>query len=628
MQGAQAGPKGVPMRHSRLVRLTPLVMNRCIWLALLLGFWASLALGQPAAPADKPAKILHYAFEAAETGFDPAQISDLYSLTIVAHIFDGLYEYDYLARPFKIRPNVAVGMPEITNSFKTWTVRIKPGIYFAQDPAFKGQHRELVAQDFVFSFKRYFDPAVKSPGYSSVAELGVLGLEEVRQEALRNKQAFNYDQEVPGVRTLDRYTLQFNLKAPRPRFLYSLVGGDGLGAMAREVVAFYGDKISEHPVGTGPFKLAEWRRSFLIRLERNPGFREQSYEAEPNADDAEGQALLQQFKGRRLPMVDGVEVKILNESQPRWLAFLNGQLDLLARMPSEFVPMAAPNGKLAPHLAKQGISMQRILNPDRTFHYFNMEDPLVGGYTPEKVALRRAISLATDVESEIGTVRRGQAIAAQSMVSPGSWGYDPQLKTELSDFNLPRAKALLDLFGYVDKDGDGWREQPDGKALILEVASQPDPLSRSFDENWKKNMDALGLKLHIKVGQWPEQLKAARAGQLMMWSLGSSDSSPDPHGALSMLYGPAAGSGNLARFKHAGFDAILQRMQDLPDGPQRLALMRQAQQIALAYMPYRYRAHRIVTDLTHPWLVGYRRPIFSRQFWQYVDILPKATGSP
>ncbi len=582
------------------------------------GAWAQ------AAPVDAP-KVLRYAFEAAESGFDPAQITDLYSSTVVAHIFDGLYDYDYLARPFKIQPNVAEALPDIADNFKTWTVRIKPGIYFAEDPAFKGTRRELVAQDFVYSFKRYADPAVKSPSYSSIKELGVIGLDELRTDALSQRRPFDYDRVIPGLRAVDRYTLQFKLNAPRPRFLYSLVGGDGLGAMAREVVEFYGDKISEHPVGTGPFKLAAWRRSSLIRLERNPTFRETVYRAEPNADDLAGQALVQRFAGRRLPMVDVVEVNIVTESQPRWLAFLGGQFDLMSKVPLEFAPVAAPQGVLAPNLAKRGIQMQRILNPDRTYQYFNMEDPVVGGYTPDKVALRRAVGLATDVATEIATVRRGQAIAAQSAVSPGSWGYDPNLKTEMSEFSLPRAKALLDLYGYADRDGDGWREQPNGQPLVLEVASQPDPLSRAFDESWKKSMDALGLKLRIKVGQWPEQLKAAHAGQLMIWSVGSSDSSPDPHGTLVMMYGPAAGTENLARFQYAPFDRIVQRMQDLPDGPERLALLREAQQIAIAYMPYKVRVHRIVTDLNHPWLVGFRRPIFSRQFWQYVDIEPQST---
>ena len=261
-----------------------------------------------------------------------------------------------------------------------------------------------------------------------------------------------------------------------------------------------------------------------------------------------------------------------------------------------------------------------MLNPDRTLTYFNMDDPVVGGYAPEKVALRRAISLATDVGREIRTVRRGQAIPAQSVVAPGTWGYDPALKTENSDFDLPRAKALLELFGYVDRDGDGWRDQPDGSALVLRYASQPDAISRAFDEVWKRNMDALGVRLEIRAGQWPEQLKAARAGQLMIWQLGYSANSPDVQPGLEILYGPAVGGQNLARFKHARFDAIFERMQALPDGPERLALLREAQKITVAFAPHKYNVHRIVNDLTQPWLLGFRRPPYGNQFWQYVDI--------
>lgn len=599
-------------------------MNRRAWLGWvgIVGL-LSASLLAPMAAAQEP-KVLRYAFEAAESGFDPAQISDFYSATLVAHIFDGLFEYDYLARPYKIRPNVAVALPEVSEDFKTWTVRIRAGIFFAQDPAFRGQRRELVAQDYVYSFKRFFDPALKSPGYTSVSQLGVLGLEALRQRALSSRQPFDYDTEVEGLRALDRYTLQFKLKEARPRFLYSLTGGDGLGALAREVVEFYGDKISEHPVGTGPFKLSTWRRSSLLRLERNPDYRTEVYDAEPMSDDAQGQAWLKQFKGRRLPMVDAVEVHIINESQPRWLSFLNGEFDLLFKLPPEFTPIAIPRGQLAPSLAKRGIQMQRILGADRTYQYFNMDDPLVGGYTPDKVALRRAIALGTDVRSEIQTVRRGQAIVAQSLVSPGSWGFDPELSTEMGEFDPARAQALLDLFGYIDRNGDGWREQPNAEPLVLALATQPDPLSRAFDEHWTQSMKAIGLRVKTTVGQWPEQLKAARAGQLMMWAVGSTDDSPDPQGGVNLLYGPAAGDSNLARFRLPAYDRLVEGMQDLPDGPERLALLREAQKISVAYMPYKFRVHRLVTGLTQPWLVGFRRPVFSRQFWQYIDIEPRS----
>ena len=574
----------------------------------------------PAASAPAGAKVLRYAFLVAETGFDPAQINDLYSRYITSHVFDGLYKYDYLARPYKVVPNVAVGEPEVTDDFRTWTIRLRPGILFADDPAFQGKPRELVAQDYVYAFKRFFDPAWKSPNYSNFNDQGVLGVNALREEAIRTKKPFDYDREVEGIRAVDRYTLQFRLAQPRPRFLFFLAEGNLFGGIAREVIEAYPGKAMEHPVGTGPFRLVEWRRSSRLVLERNPNFRELTYDAQPNADDAEGQAMLARFKGRRLPMVDRVEISIIEESQPRWLSFLNGQFDLSWAIPLEFANSAIPGGRLAPNLVKRGISMHRILNPDRTLYYFNMEDPLVGGYTPDKVALRRAIGLATDVMREIGIVRRGQAIPAQTVVAPGTWGYDPALKTENSDHDVSRAKALLDLYGYVDRDGDGWRDLPDGRPLVLQYASQPDALSRSFDEIWKKNMDAVGLRLQIKSGQWPEQLKAARAGQLMIWQLGYTANSPDVQPALEILYGPSAGAQNLPRFRHARFDAIYERLQALPDGPERLALLREAQKIVLAYAPHKYNVHRIITDLTYPWVLGFRRPLYGNQFWQYIDI--------
>ncbi|MBX3604560.1 MAG: bicyclomycin resistance protein [Piscinibacter sp.] len=573
-----------------------------------------------AAAADAP-KVLRYAFPSQETGFDPARISDLYSRGVTTHIFDALYQYDYLARPFLVRPNAAAALPEVSDDFKTWTIRLRPGIYFADDPAFKGQRRELVAQDFVYTIKRHFDPALNSPNYAGFAEEGMLGLSELHDEAVRNKSKFDYDREVEGLRALDRYTIRIKLAKPRPRLVYTLAQNDLIGAVAREVVERYGDATPEHPVGTGPFRLVQWRRNSLIVLERNPGYREQRYGdlVQPNPDDAEGQALLKRFRDRRLPMIDRVEISIVDESQPRWLSFLSERFDVIA-VPLEFAQMAAPNGRLAPNLARRGIALQRIVNPDRTLYYFNMEDPLIGGYTPEKVALRRAIALGTDVGREISQVRRGQAIPAQSVVSPASFGYDPDYKSEASDYDPARAKALLDMFGYVDRDGDGWRDRPDGSPLVLELASQPDAISRQFDELWQKNMEALGLRLKIDKGIWPEQLKKARAGQLMIWALGYSASDPDMQNALQTLYGPAAGGQNLARFRNARFDELYQRMQSLPDGPERLALLREAQRIVAAYAPHRYAVHRVVTDLTQPWLTGYRRPLFGQRYWHYVDI--------
>jgi len=566
-------------------------------------------------------KVLRYQFEVAETGFDPAQLTDLYSRIVTAHIFDNLYCYDHLARPFLIRPNTAEGMPEISDDFRVWAVRVKPGIYFQDDPAFKGAQRELVAADYVYSWKRFFDPRWKAPAYASLNELKMLGMAELREAALKGKKPFDYDTPIDGMRALDRYTLQFRFAEPQPRFLQTMSGGDLWGALAREVVEAYGDAIPAHPVGTGPFRLGEWRRSSRIVLERNPNYRELTYDAKPNADDAEGQALLAKYRGRRLPMIDRVEISIVEETQPRWLSFLNQQYDILYLLPYEFVNIAAPNGKLAPHLARQGVQMYRALASDvGLLTYFNMEDPVVGGYTPDKVALRRAISLAIDVDQEIRLFWRGQAVPAQSPLMPNTVGYDSSFKSVNAVFDLARAKALLDLFGYVDRDGDGWREQPDGSPLVLEWATTPDQRARSRDELRRKDMTALGIKVNFKAAKWPENLKNARAGKLQVWNLGTSAASPDGEPSLYRGSTTHKGGQNLARFSHKDFDAIHQRIRVLPDGPEREQLFHEAKRLLIAYMPYKYHVHRILTDLAWPWLHGFRRPPYWQAWWQFVDI--------
>ena len=568
----------------------------------------------------RPLKVLRYAFPVAETNFDPAQVTDLYSNTLCNGIFDALLEFEFLAQPARMRPNTAAAMPEVSDDFRTFTVRLRPGIYFADDPAFTGVKRELTAADYVYSLKRHYDPRWKSGKLYLFESAKIIGLSELRQRLIAGKRPFDYDVEVEGLRALDRYTLQIKLADPDPRFAYNLVGGAFVGAVAREVVEFSGDKVGAHPVGTGPFRLAEWRRSSRIVLERNPNFREIFYDENPAAGDAAREATAQRLKGRRLPMIDRVQIAIIEETQPRWLSFLNAQTDIVEEIPAEFTPIAIPSNQLAPNLKKRGIGMQRYPRADVSYSYFAMEHPVVGGYEPHKVALRRAVSLAVDVDREIRLVRRNQAIPGQSTVSPGTWGYDPAFKSEMSDFNLPAAKALLDMHGYIDRSGDGWREQPDGKSLVLEYATQPDQQSRQQDELWKKNMDALGIRIEFKTAKWPENLKKSRAGQLMMWGVGWSAGSPDADTFLALGYGPNKGQSNHARFDLPEFNRLYELQGRLPNGPEREAAIGAANKLMIAYMPYKVRAHRIRTDLTQPWVIGYHSAHFRGLFWKYVDI--------
>src|SRR5574343_1577034 len=571
--------------------------------------------------ADAP-KVLRYAFPIAETGFDTAQVSDLYSRTVVAHIFESPLTYDYLARPARLKPQTAEALPVASDGFRTWTLRIRPGIFFADDPAFGGRPRELVAEDYVYTVKRLYDPKLKSPVVSQLENARLLGLSELKRQAIATQKPFDYAAPVEGVKALDRYTLQFRLAAPAPRFAYALADAAMVGAVAREVVHRYGDRIMEHPVGTGPFRLVSWRRSSQIVLERNPTYRERRYDAQPAADDAEGQAILARFKGRRLPMVDRVEVSIVEESQPRWLAFLNGQHNFIEQVPADYIEQALPGGHLAPYLARQGVQAWRDIRADQSMTFFNLDDPEVGGYTPAQVALRRAIGLGLDVQGEIRVVQRGQARAAQAPLSPHTSAFDPAFRSEMGQQDPARAKALLDLHGWVDRDGDGWREQPDGRPLELTWSIEDNQRGRQLSELWLRDLKALGLKVEFRHGKWPELLKAARAGQFQIWHIGNMAASPDSQGALQRFDSTQVGGQNLARFRRPEFDALYRQLSALPDGPERQRVFREATRQAVVWMPYKVRWHSYVTDLAQAGVHGYRRPLFWQDWWQYVDVDP------
>lgn len=566
-----------------------------------------------------PEKVFRYAMQSAETGFDPAQLSDLYSRILTSNMFDSLYTYDYLARPLVVRPNLAAAMPDVSADFRTYTIKLKPGVYFSDDPAFKGRKRELVASDVVYTYKRIFDPKNKSPSVAGLREEKILGMEELREQASKTGK-FDYDREIEGLRALDKYTVQFKLGEVRPRFLEALTDPGIFGIVAREVVETYGDRIMEHPVGTGPFKLSEWRRSSRIVFVRNPNYRDDYFEASPPADSALSQQVNAQMKGRKLPQIDKVEVSIIEEAQPRWLAFLGNEHDLMERLPAAFVNVAIPQNKLAPNLQKRGIQMQRAPLMDVTYAFFNMDHPVVGGYTPDKVALRRAISLAYNTAEEVRLPRRNQAIVSQGPIMPLTRAYNANTRSEMGVFDRSKAMALLDMFGYTDKDGDGWRDQPDGKPLTLEYATISTADYRELNEIWKKNMDAIGIRVEFKYGQWPEQLKAARNGKLMMWSLGLGGGSPDGAGVLAVGYSQSIGAQNYARFKLPEYDEIYRKINRMPDSPERTELIEQAVKLLVAYAPYKFVSHRIGTDLTHPWVQGYVRNPIARDFWKYIDI--------
>jgi ABC-type transport system substrate-binding protein len=209
---------------------------------------------------------------------------------------------------------------------------------------------------------------------------------------------------------------------------------------------------------------------------------------------------------------------------------------------------------------------------------------------------------------------------AQSQVPPLTSGFDPTFVSEMGTFDRARARALLDVYGYLDRDGDGWREMPDGARLVIEFATESGQLDRAFNEMWKRQLDGLGIRVDFKVNQWPENAKNARAGTLMVWTLGWSAGGPDPDSFLALGLSRNIGGSNYARFNRPEYDRLYDLQRQMPDGPERDRVVHEMKRLFVTYMPYKIHGHRYVNDLTQPWLIGYRRHPFARDFFKWIDI--------
>ncbi len=497
----------------------------------------------------------------------------------------------------------------------TWTIKIKRGIYFSDDPAFGGKKRELTADDYVYSFKRLIDPKLRSNN-AQILDDRLVGA-KAAIDAAKKSGAFDYDAPFEGARAIDRYTLQLKLTFPAYDLLADLTGSSTT-AVAREVVKAYGDPngwIMEHPVGTGPYRLAEWRRGQKIVLEANPNFRDEYYPASAQPED---RALVAKMRGKKLPAIGRVEISIIDESLPRLIAFDRGELDYVT-VPGDLVQKVLDGDKLKPELAARGIVLGRGVQPSVVYTYFNMEDPIVGGYGNDKIALRRAISMAYNNEDEIKVIRLGQATRATQPIPPNVVGHDPDFLGG-AKYDVAGAKALLDKFGYVDKDGDGWRDMPDGKPLKLTLASDPSAIYRQFDELWKKSMDAVGIKIEFTKQKFPDTLKQGLAGQLQMWGLGNTNTNDNGSQFLDLLYGPHKGTSNLGRFDLPEYNALFDRAKKLPNGPERVKLYREMSRLVVAYAPWVLHTYRIENIVWNPWVEGYKYNTFDPNPWMLLDV--------
>ena len=575
------------------------------------------AVSSPVAAWADPNKVLHVAFEIAETGFDPAKVTDSYSIQVIQAVYEPLLTYDYLARPVRLIPATAQALPEMTDDGRTYTLHLRKGVYFQPDPAFRGRPRELTAGDYAYSIKRFVDPALRSP-WKFLLQGKIEGLAAVAQDTGPERR-FDYDARVRGLDVVDRYTLRIRLNAADYNFAYILAMPQ-LSAVAREVIEAYADDTNAHPVGTGPYLLTSWVRKSKIVLDAYPGYRDVIWDFS-GSDAPRDQAAVAAMKGKSIPQIGRVEISIIEEEQSRWLAFQRGEIDYIDRFQS-FAPIAIPDNRLAPDLAARGIGWDRSVEPEITYYFFNMMDPVVGGYTRDKRALRRAIAISYDTAEEVRVIRKGQAVADESPIPPGVVGYDPAYRSLLR-YDPGRANELLDHFGYR-KGADGYRNDPSGQRLSIALTSEPHAISREYDELWKQALQGIGLRFEARKGPFSDNIKAAEACQLAMWGSAWGADYPDGENFMQLFYGPNIHQSNHACYASAAFDRMYEPMKAMPESRQRDRLFAKLSRQLEVDGVMKMGVSRYRNVLVYPQVQGYRYHPMLTAAWEYLDLDPTA----
>lgn len=575
-----------------------------------------ILLGLALSASAEPAKVLRYILPAAETSFDPAVSRDLYTGHITQAIFDTLFTYDYLARPVRLVPGTAAALPEVSADGQTYTIRLKRGVMFTPDPAFQGRPRELTMADYVYSWKRLFDPKLSSP-HTWLLEGKIAGLDALAREA-RSSGRFDYDQPVPGLELLDSHTLRIHLTHTDFN-LGMILAHQPTAALAREVVQAYGDskgEVAANPVGTGYYKLGQWVRGSRIVLEENTGHLPETWNFAPGSDP-DDQRIVRQMKGKKIPQVGRIEISVLLEDQSRWLSFQSGGADLFW-LDGPLAPEALDEGKLKPELAQRGVQLSRQIDPEITYYYWNMQDPVLGGFSKEKVALRRAIAMAHNVDEEIRMVWNGQAQRLEYPIPPGVVGHDPAYRSLLK-YDPALANQLLDRYGYK-KGADGWRTLPDGKPLTVRYTSRNEASGVLQAEVWRKTYNRLGIRMENERLIFTDILQAEMQCKLQSRNYQWVADYPDGDNFMQLFYGRNIGQNNSGCYRDAQFDEWYAASQKLPAGAERDALYhRMARRLEVtggALMGYaRYR-----NMLAQRSVLGYKKHPILHQEWAYIDI--------
>ncbi|MCC6149012.1 MAG: hypothetical protein IT461_02080 [Planctomycetes bacterium] len=553
---------------------------------------------------DEGQVVIRRAETADPKSIDPHKAGDVTSSRSCGMAYDTLLQYDYLKRPATLVPNLCASMPTYDAASKSYTFKLRKDVFFQDDRCFaadskgrfyrdegegkqesRGEGRRFVASDMVYSFKRLF--ALPDSGGEWVLAGYIVGLDAFRGAALNkvgtgpaddsDKPWRDFLRETPveGLLAPDDSTFVVKLTQDYPQFLGAITLSYG-AAVPYEAAEYYGKDYFRKPVGTGPYMLKSWRSNWELVWVKNPRFREEFFPKSDAPEDAKYKPLM----GKKLPIADRIDVRIIKETQPAFLKFLKGELDASGIDKDNFSSAVTQQATVTPELAKLGISVENWADPTLDYAVFNMTDPLVGmqDNSPERAkqrdrarAIRRAIALSIDRVDYIRRYRNGRGAPALQLIPPGMPGNDPSFDMPSQRFDPPAARKILAEAGYkLEGQGEGPYKaiDPDtGKQVTVSILLRDNTEAGKDEARYYKTCgDKVGVLINAEPLTFNEFLKRQDEGTGQAYDAGWVMDYPDAQNMLQLLYGPNKPPGiNAASYDDPEFNKLYEEMAALDD---------------------------------------------------------------
>ena len=541
-------------------------MPRIFKVFIILSFLVNLtSCKKPETTADKD--HLKMPIASSIDSVDPAISYDTVSGRVVYQVYEQLYQYSYLKRPYEIEPLLADGMPKVSDDQLTVTIKIKKGVLYHPDLSLK-KGRSVIAEDFITQIKRLAYISTRSTG-SWLFEGIIEGFNKFKKDVGSNFDLFKH-KSISGLKAIDDQTLQIKLKRPYPQLKYALAMSF-TSPIPMESVIYYKNMLEESMIGTGPFFLSQWVKSSKIVLEKFDGYRNEFF---PNAGDkySHEQSLLND-QGRKIPFLKKVTMNVIKEDQTRWLNFMAKKIDFLSIPKDNFAMAIDVDGSLAKNLSDKGIGMQ--IAPTQTYWWlaFNMRNPLLG----KNKNLRLAIAHAINRDRMISFFTNNRALKSSTIYPPSVFGYNAS-KNVPFEYNIEKAKYYLKKAGY-----------PEGKGLPKIKFD-----TRGVNATWRQRAEfiqselkKINIQVTIQTNTFPAYLEKARKGDLEFYMDGWAMDYPDAENSLQLLYSKNAPPGpNAAFYNSKAFDTLFDQIKILPDGQQKKLLLDKAHDLIQEDFPW------------------------------------------